>query len=1003
MITDKTLERGAFWRFSVRRRAAFPDAEADRLKGDIADLGVSGVERAEVMRVYYVGGELSEEERRRIAVELLADPITEECAFEAVPQRGQTLRGQTLQGLTPEGSCCTVEVTYRSGVRDPVEDSLKKGAEDLGIRGIRQVHTAKEYRLIGPLSSEGLSRICEKLLVNAAIQEVVTPETLAQLLRPIPAAAVPIDTVHLGSASDTVLQRVSLDHQLSLNLEEMRAIQAYFRTEGREPTLIELETLAQTWSEHCKHKTLRGTVVYTEEAAGRAEKRVISNLLQETIMRTTEELKKPWCVSVFKDNSGVIEFDEKFHLCFKVETHNHPSALEPFGGASTGVGGVIRDILGTGCGAKPVASTDIFCFAPPDLPPASVPPGVLHPRRIIKGVVAGVRDYGNKMGIPTVNGAVLFDERFVGNPLVYCGNVGLLPVGKVEKRVSPGMVIVVAGGRTGRDGVHGATFSSISLVPESEVVSATAVQIGDPITEKKLADALIEARDRDLFCAVTDCGAGGFSSAVGEMGADCGARVELEKVPLKYAGLTPAEIWISESQERMVMAVPEEKLEPLLQLFRERGVEATAIGRFTDTRELELLFRGAPVGRLKMEFLHHGVPQVARPARWSAEAPGAASASGSRSAPRPVEPVIPRPGDLTAVLLGLLGRWDTCSKEWIVRQYDHEVQGGSVLKPIGLGPSDAAVFRPRLDSAKGVILANGINFRYGDLDPYWMAALAVDEVVRQVVSVGGDPDRLAILDNFCWGDPTRVEVLGSLVRAALGCADAARAFGTPFISGKDSLHNEYRVGEKTIQIPGTLLISGIGVMEDAGRAVSMEAKRPGDFLYRVGTTRKELGGSAYLSLLGVSGGQVPRVDLARAPAQMRALSQAIGRGLAVAAHDCSEGGLAVAAAEMAFAGGVGLTIRLPSVTVPGGGRGADADPLREDEALFSESASRILVEVSQEQAAAFEQAMSGHPLFRIGQFQPGPLFRVQDAQGEVIVEAELEKLRQAWERPFRGW
>ena len=979
MITDKTLERGAFWRFSVRRRAAFLDAEADGLKGDIADLGVSGVERAEVIRVYYVGGDLSEEERRRIAVELLADPITEECAFEPVP-------GSVRRTEGPLGTSYRVEVTYRPGVRDPVEDSLKKGAEDLGIRGIRQVHTAKEYRLTGPLSSEGLSRICEKLLVNAAIQEVVTPETLAQLLRPIPAAAVPIDTVHLGSASDTVLQRVSLDHQLSLNLEEMRAIQAYFRTEGREPTLIELETLAQTWSEHCKHKTLRGTVVYTEEVDGRAEKRVIPNLLQETIMRTTEELKKPWCVSVFKDNSGVIEFDEKFHLCFKVETHNHPSALEPFGGASTGVGGVIRDILGTGCGAKPVASTDIFCFAPPDLPPASVPPGVLHPRRIIKGVVAGVRDYGNKMGIPTVNGAVLFDERFVGNPLVYCGNVGLLPVGKVEKRVSPGMVIVVAGGRTGRDGVHGATFSSISLAPESEVVSATAVQIGDPITEKKLTDALIEARDRDLFCAVTDCGAGGFSSAVGEMGADCGARVELEKVPLKYAGLTPAEIWISESQERMVMAVPAEKLEPLLQLFRERGVEAAAIGRFTDTRELELLFRGAPVGRLKMEFLHHGVPQIARPARWCS--------------PRPVEPVIPKPRDLTAVLLGLLGRWDTCSKEWIVRQYDHEVQGGSVLKPIGLGPSDAAVFRPRLDSAKGVILANGINFRYGELDPYWMAALAVDEVVRQVVSVGGDPDRLAVLDNFCWGDPTRVEVLGSLVRAALGCADAARAFGTPFISGKDSLHNEYRVGEKTIQIPGTLLISGIGVMEDAGRAISMEAKRPGDFLYMVGTTRKELGGSAYLSLLGVSGGQVPRVDFARAPAQMRALSRAIGRGLAVAAHDCSEGGLAVAAAEMAFAGGVGLTIDLKPMAV----RRTSEEVRRTDcELLFSESASRILVEVSGEQAAAFEQAMSGHSIFRIGQFQAEPLFRVQDAQGGVIVEAELEKLRHAWERPFQGW
>jgi len=326
-----------------------------------------------------------------------------------------------------------------------------------------------------------------------------------------------IETVHLTKASDTVLQRVSLDHQLSLELEEMRTIQAYFRAEGREPTLIELETLAQTWSEHCKHKTLRGPIQYTEEVQGKLQKRIIQNLLKSTIMRATEELQKPWCLSVFLDNSGVIEFDEEFAVCFKVETHNHPSALEPFGGASTGVGGVIRDILGTGRGAKPIASTDVFCFAPPDLPPERIPPGVLHPRRIIKGVVSGVRDYGNKMGIPTVNGAVLFDDRFVGNPLVYCGNVGLLPKSRITKQVESGMQIVLVGGRTGRDGVHGATFSSLALTTESEVVSATAVQIGDPITQKKLADALLEARDQGLFSAVTDCGAGGLSSAVGEI------------------------------------------------------------------------------------------------------------------------------------------------------------------------------------------------------------------------------------------------------------------------------------------------------------------------------------------------------------------------------------------------------------------------------------------------------------------------------------------------------
>ena len=979
------------WRFAVRLREGFLDAEAKGLLADIADLGVDGVEDARVARVYYVRGPLSAAQLKQLGEELLADPITEEYELNpvAVPVPGTNVSpGAAPSPYDAPDTHQIVEVAYRPGVRDPVEDSLKKGAADLGITAVEQVHTAKEYLLSGPVTPAGLQRIIEKLLVNATIQQVVTPEGRAKLFQPPAAGAIAIETVHLLQASDTVLQRVSLDHQLSLNLEEMRAIQAYFRKEGREPTLIELETLAQTWSEHCKHKTLRGEVVYTEEAGGKTEKRVIRGLLKETIMKATKELAKPWCVSVFEDNSGVIGFDDQYHVCFKVETHNHPSALEPFGGANTGVGGVIRDILGTGLGAKPVASTDVFCFARPDYPAEEVPPGSLHPRRIIKGVVSGVRDYGNKMGIPTVNGAVLFDDRFVGNPLVYCGNVGLIPVDKVKKRVEPGMAVVVAGGRTGRDGVHGATFSSLTLTPESEVVSSTAVQIGDPITEKKVTDALLEARDLGLFSAVTDCGAGGLSSAVGEMGAECGARVELEKVPLKYAGLTPAEIWISESQERMVLAAPKEKLARLLDLFRRRQVDAVAIGEFTGTGRLELLYKGGRVGELAMEFLHDGVPQIARPARWAA--------------PRLPEPALPKEPDLTKTLLQLLGAWDTCSKEWIIRQYDHEVQGGSVLKPIaaGRGPSDAAVIRPRLDSPKGVVLANGINFRYGDLDPYQMAALAIDEAARQVVAVGGTLDHLAILDNFCWGDPTRVEVLGSLVRAALGCYDAAKAYGTPFISGKDSLHNEYRVPgeggqEKTIQIPGTLLISAIGVIPDVTRVVSMDAKRAGNLLYIVGLTKPELGGSSYHALRGAVGGAVPQVDLGSAPKLLRQVSGAIAAGLVASAHDCSEGGLGVAAAEMAFAGGLGLTLDLRAVPAAAG--------LDDAATLFSESATRLLLEVPADKAEAFEKQMAGFPAAKIGRFEAEPLLRVTGLGGKRVAEAPVQALRDAWEAPFKQW
>ena len=966
------------WRFAVRHREGFVDAQARGVEGDIADLGIGSVERVEIASVYYCAGSLSGQQIKELSEKLLGDPITQSVEVKEISlSDGSAGKTQKAGGRSK-----VVEVGFRPGVRDPVEDSLKKGAADLGVTGIRAVHTAAEYTLVGPLQSNDLDRICEKLLVNPTIQIVVTPENLRQVLSPSEATPMVVETVHLLQANDTVLQRISLDHQLSLNLEEMKAIQAYYRNEAREPALIELETIAQTWSEHCKHKTLRGPIVYTEQ---NGEKRTIDDLLKSTIMKATEELNKPWCISVFSDNSGVIEFDDQYHACFKVETHNHPSALEPFGGASTGIGGVIRDILGTGLGAKPVASTDIFCFAPPDLPAHKVPPGMLSPKRIIKGVVSGVRDYGNKMGIPTVNGAVLFDERFVGNPLVYCGNVGLIPKNKMEKKVEPGMAIVAAGGRTGRDGIHGATFSSIALTHESEVISSTAVQIGDPITEKKLADALLEAQAQGLYAGITDCGAGGFSSAVGEMGSGCGARVDLERAPLKYAGLTPTEIWISESQERMVLAVPKQNLEKLIEFFHSREVEAVALGEFTGSGKLELFFKGTRVGELSMEFLHLGVPKVARPARW---VPAAVQ-----------EPKLAVPRDLTSVLLNLLSWWDTCSKEWIIRRYDHEVQGGSVVKPLSgirhQGPSDAAVIRPRLGSQRGLVLSNGINFRYGDIDPYWMAVLAIEEAVRQIVAVGGSFDQIAILDNFCWGDPTRLEVLGSLVRASFGCYDAAKAFGTPFISGKDSLHNEFRAGDKTIQIPGTLLISAIGVIPDTAKAVSMDAKKAGSALYVVGVTKPELGGSSYYALQNQIGSSVPKVDLEKSAAALRTVSEAVARGLAASAHDCSEGGIGVASAEMAFSGGLGLTLDLKQVPRE------RID--REDALLFSESASRFLLEVPPEKEEAFRAACAGLTFAKIGTFESGRVFRVVGFSGSPVIETTIDALQEAWQRPFKDW
>ncbi|MCA8990005.1 MAG: phosphoribosylformylglycinamidine synthase, partial [Planctomycetaceae bacterium] len=552
-----------------------------------------------------------------------------------------------------------------------------------------------------------------------------------------------------------------------------------------------------------------------------------------------------------------------------------------------------------------------------------------------RGVVAGVRDYGNRMGIPTVNGAVFFDPRYIGNPLVYCGNVALIPRGKSEKLVSPGEYVVTIGGRTGLDGIHGATFSSAVLTENSEETSGGAVQIGNAITEKMVADAVLKARDLNLFSAITDCGAGGFSSAIGEMGEQTGAEVWLDRAPLKYAGLSYMEIWISEAQERMVLAVPPEKWEAFKQVCESEGVEATILGVFTDTRNLVLMFKDAVVGELTMEFLHDGRPPIIRDAVYT---------------PKVSQPAnLPADNDLAGALNQILASPNVCSKEWIIRQYDHEVQATSVVKPlVGVGhdgPGDAAVIRPDLHSDRGLVIANGMNPRFADDDPWWMAISAVDEAIRNCVAVGADPDKIAVLDNFCWGNTDRPETLGALVRSALGCQEAALQFGTPFISGKDSLHNEFtyqKAGQtEVVSIPHSLLISAIGQMDQVDRAVTMDLKQSGNRIAIIGCTREELAGSHYQLVRGFEGGTQPIVDFETANKQNRALFGCISRRQIRACHDLSEGGLAVAAAEMAFSGNLGLDLQLDSLPVAAAG----STGLPTVAKLFSESNSRYLIEV----------------------------------------------------------
>jgi len=976
MTSLRTWEVEVHW-----REACGADPRAVELQGQLADLldGCDG--GIKVSSLFYLRGEGLDQDQVALAAEhLLSDSVTQECELRDLGD------GERLPDPQADGDVGHVAtVRKKTGVMEPVEESLLKGLDDLGLSGL-SVRLALRVRFQISLAEEQRDLVGEKVLSNPAIEDVFWDET--EVPSPFIAAApyeFSLGEVELSGIDDEGLVQLSIDGQLSLNLDEMRTIRDHFETQGRPATDIELETIAQTWSEHCCHKTLTARI---EHEGPDGEKFTYENLLKDTIARATRELMEreetPFCLSVFKDNAGVVAFDDEYGISFKVETHNHPSAIEPYGGAGTGIGGVLRDTLGTGLGAKPIVNTDVFCFGPPDLPMDELPAGALHPLRVLRGVVSGVRDYGNRMGIPTASGALYFDERYIGNPLVYCGSIGLIPRGMVEKVVHPGDRVVALGGRTGRDGIHGATFSSVELTEESETVSSGAVQIGNAITEKKFLDVLIKARDLGLYRSVTDCGAGGFSSAVGEMGEETGARVDLEKIPLKYEGLSYWEIWISEAQERMVFAVAPEKYAEFEALAESEGVECTDIGEFTGNGKLELFYEGNQVCDLGVDFLFNGRP----PAHFS-----------SVFRKPEVEAAEPHGGLSAAALLReILAAPNVASKEWVIRQYDHEVQGRSIIKPLqgpaADGPGDGVVFTPRYDSLRGIAIGCGMNPRYGDIDPYRMAVSAVDEAVRNIVACGGNPSKTAILDNFCWGNTARPETLGSLVEASRGCYDAAMALGTPFVSGKDSLNNEFRTASGTLSIPPSLLISSLSMVEDVSCSVTMDLKEPGNLLVLVGETRAEMGGSHYAKFAG-GGGDVPCLP-PEASQIHQAMHGAIQQRLVRSCHDLSEGGLAVAAAEMAFSGGLGAKIQLDKLPVSAEGGGLD-----DLQGLFSESNCRYLVEVSQENKDALLALFDGLPAAVVGETCEDGILEVtgKDGAGEILSES-IEELRTIWKEPL---
>lgn len=910
-------------------------------------------------RVYLLADHPGDEVLEALCSTVLADTVVEEA---------------TVQHGAPPHDPHRVEVGFLPGVTDTEARELEAVIVQLGGPPVAAA-TVRVYRIEGA-DEATLADLARRRWANASIERWAVGELPAPFA-PAPPEHARVETVPVTALDDDALAELSRRRLLSLDRTELRTIASFYAAEGREPTDAELETLAQTWSEHCNHKTFRAEISFTHREADGSVRSVesIDGLLRSHLRAATDAVAKPWVRSAFVDNAGIVQLDERWDLAIKVETHNHPSALEPFGGANTGVGGVVRDVIGVS--ARPIACLDVLCFAPPDTPAEAVPEGVLAPARVAEGVVAGIGDYGNKLGLPTVAGAVVYHPGYLGNPLVYCGAVGILPHGAHRTGPRPGDLVVVIGGRTGRDGIHGATFSSAELETDTAAVAGTAVQIGDPITEKATMELVCEARDAGLYRALTDCGAGGLSSAVGELGAPTGVEVDLATVPRKYAGLAPWEVWISEAQERMVLAVPPEHLTALHELGRRWDCEVTAIGRFSEDGRLRVRHGGAPVVDLPMDFLHDGCPRRSLVAEWREPA-----VAGGRVADVTVQ-------SAGGLLLALLRQPTIASKADIIATYDHEVRGGTVVRPWcgpeAAGPSDGVVLVPHEcweDGEAAFALGVGVNPRYGRLDPYRMALAAVDEAFRNVVAAGADPDRVSLLDNFCWGNPNLPDRLGALVRATQGCHDAAIAYQAPFVSGKDSLFNEF----DGVPIPATLLITALGVVPDRRHTAQAWPRAGAGALFLVGETRAELGGSMYAELVGEDGGSVPGPPAGDPLVTYRALHRAIGAGLVAGVHDCSEGGLAVALAEFALAGSLGLDVSLAS------------DGLRRDELLFSESNGRFVVQVAAGAEEAFAAAMpDGTAWRRIGTVSAADAVLRIAVDGETVVEEGVDVLRSAFE------
>ena len=987
-----------------------PDARGESVRSMLkADHGID-VSSVRVILGYQVRSDVSDTEAESLIYDLFADPVIEVGSLDS--------RMLDVFQNPPEAA---IQVGFKPGVTD---NSGQAGLDGLltlfpnqSSANVATFTTYAFWGIDGRISPDELAATLHNPMIERAAvagrgecSKGIWP--LLEFPEVPPATFQEPATVDLEVSDDELIE-ISEKGLLALNLNEMRAIQAHYRDpmvrSVREemglpldrPTDAELECLAQTWSEHCSHKIFAARIRHMDKVTG--EDSTIDSLFKTHIMQPTLDIQGDvdWLLSIFHDNSGVISWNDDWSVCIKAETHNSPSALDPYGGAITGIVGVNRDILGTGLGARPIANTDVFCFGPPDYS-GTIPPGLFHPSRVFRGVHSGVRSGGNESGIPTVNGAIVFDERYIGKPLVFCGTVGimprLLPDGREShvKTPQPGDVVYMVGGRVGSDGIHGATFSSLELTEESP---SSAVQIGDPITQKKMLDMILEARDAGLIQVITDNGAGGLSSSVGEMAELTGGAVlDLGTVPLKQAGLSSWEILVSESQERMTVGVRPEDCAAFEALADLHEVEATAVGSFTDSGAFVVRHGNTPVANLPIQFLFDGCPQLMLESEWQP----------------PVHLPVETP-DLDEIEMGvilgrLLARPNVASKEWWVRSYDHEVIAQSVIKPfVGTNhdaPGDAAVIAPLQGGTQGLVVSNGIAPRYSDIDAYAMAAASVDEALRNAVCVGVDLDLISGLDNFCWPDPIESTKtpdgkykLAQLVRANRALDDVCRAYRLPCISGKDSMKNDAMLGGEKISVPPTLLFSLLGNHHDVRKAVSSDFKKPGDAIFLVGQTHQELGASELSYMLrddgaGGIGGAVPEIDPERNMAAYRALTTAMSRELVASAHDCSDGGLAVALAECCFGSDSGAKVDIAPLWT-------DCDNLDTWGALFGESLGRILVSTSPDDRETFEKSMEGVTCHYIGDVSEGDDISFS-REGDAILSASMKGLRESWKGTLHG-